>query len=324
MALARTPSEHPSGPASTSVSVNEIRVGFIGLGIMGRRIVMRLLNAGYEVHGHTRTAAKADDLVKAGMHLHGSVEATVVASDVVLSALPDETAVRSVSRAVLAAARPGQRYVEHSTISPPLAVEVARRAIAVGVDYLDAPVSGGPAGAEAGTLTIMIGGEVTVMEDLGPLLETFGERIRHCGPTGSGQSVKLVNQLLVAIHTAASAEAAVFAAGLGLDLDTVLEVVGASFGGSVMLARNLPRIGAADFSPATPSRLIAKDLEMICSEAASHDVGLRLGELAQQLFHEAAERGMAEDDMAGIVRLWDGLDLPSATSATDMNDTATT
>src|SRR6267143_2020112 len=162
-----------------------------------------------------------------------------------------------------------------------------------------------PAGAQAVTLTVMVGGEPDAFQKALPVFHAFGKNIRLCGAVGAGQAVKLVNQLLVGVHTAAIAEAAVLGAKLGADPKTVLELIGTSFGGSTMMTRNLPRFISRDFSAATPARLILKDLGIIHDEAKGAQVPLLLGGLAEQRFLEACARGLAEEDMAALVKLWE-------------------
>jgi 3-hydroxyisobutyrate dehydrogenase-like beta-hydroxyacid dehydrogenase len=149
----------------------------------------------------------------------------------------------------------------------------------------------------------MVGGEQAVYDRALPVFQSFGKNIRLCGPVGAGQAVKLVNQLLVGIHTAASAEAVVFGVSLGADPQVILELLGTSFGGSQMLLRNTPRFISRDFSAATPVGLILKDLKLIQGEAQQRHVPLQLGTLAEKIFAEASSRGMTGDDMAGVIRL---------------------
>jgi 3-hydroxyisobutyrate dehydrogenase/2-hydroxy-3-oxopropionate reductase len=172
-------------------------------------------------------------------------------------------------------------------------------------DFLDAPVSGGPAGAQGGTLTVMVGGDQAVFGRALPILQAFGKNIRLCGPIGSGQVVKLINQLLVGIHTSAIAEAAVFGARFGANPQVVLDLIGTSFGGSTMMTRNMPRFMSRDFSPATPVGLILKDLGLIHDEAKNGGIPLLLGALAEQRFSEARARGFGDEDMAALVKLWE-------------------
>ena len=138
-----------------------------------------------------------------------------------------------------------------------------------------------------------------------PVFRAFGKNIKLCGPAGAGQVVKLINQLLVGVHTAAVAEAAVFGAKLGADPRVVLEVIGTSFGGSTMMTRNVPRFISRDFGPATSITLLLKDLGLIHDEAKAANVPLLLGAVAEQRFLEARARGMGENDMASLVRLWE-------------------
>jgi 3-hydroxyisobutyrate dehydrogenase-like beta-hydroxyacid dehydrogenase len=151
----------------------------------------------------------------------------------------------------------------------------------------------------------MVGGEPVVFDRALPVLQTFGKNIRLCGPVGAGQVVKLINQLLVGVHTAAIAEAAVFGAKLGADPQIVLDLIGTSFGGSTMMTRNMPRFMQRDFSPATPVNLILKDLGLIHDEAKAAEVPLLLGALAEQRFLEARGRGYGDQDMAALVQLWE-------------------
>lgn len=291
-------------------------IGFVGLGTMGVPMVRRLLAAGFTVHGASRSPGPVALLAAEGMVPAGDVGEVAARAEVVLTALPTEEDVDEVAARLLDAGHPGQLLIEHSTISPGLARDVAARAGDVGVAYLDAPVSGGPAGAAAGTLTVMVGGAAEDFERVQQLLGAFGGTLRRCGDVGSGQVIKLINQLLVGVHTAAAAEAAVLGVALGADLETIEEVVGQSFGGSAMLSRTLPRVAQQDFSPATPVRLLLKDLGLIHDEAGRAEVPLRLGATAEQLFLESAARGHGAEDMAALVKLW-----PLATGPDDGPDT---
>ncbi len=282
-----------------------MEIGFIGLGKMGRPMVERLLAAGYPVHVFNRSRPAMDALAERGAQPVASAAEVAERADVILTALPTPESVESVYQQLAAAARGGQIYVDHSTVSPELNRRCAARLAQRGADYLDAPVSGGPSGAQAGTLTVMVGGEGAVFERAEPVLRAFGGNIRLCGPVGAGQVVKLVNQLLVAIHTAAIAEAAVFGAKLGADPQVVLELIGTSFGASAMMTRNLPRFIKEDYTPATPVGLILKDLGVIQGEAARAGVPLLFGDLAERRFREAASAGLADEDMAALVKLWE-------------------
>ncbi len=282
-----------------------MEVGFIGLGKMGRPMVERLVAAGYSVHVFNRSRPAMDALAERGAHPVDSASAVAQQADVILTALPTPESVESVYQQLAAAARSGQIYVDHATVSPELNRRCAAWLAEQGAEFLDAPVSGGPGGAQAGTLTVMVGGDEAVFQRAEPMLRAFGGNIRLCGPIGAGQVVKLVNQLLVAIHTAAIAEAAVFGTKLGADPQILLELIGTSFGASAMMTRNLPRFINQDYTPATPVGLILKDLGVIRGEAQRAGVPLILGDLAEHRFREAAGAGLADEDMAALVKLWE-------------------
>jgi 3-hydroxyisobutyrate dehydrogenase/2-hydroxy-3-oxopropionate reductase len=283
-----------------------MKVGVVGIGKMGRPMADRLITAGHEVAICNRSEnAGVRALRERGATILPVAAELATVSEVILTALPTEDAVRQVFEAMSAVASAGQLYIDHSTVSPALNRHCAEILGARGASFLDAPVSGGPAGAEAGTLTVMVGGDDATFNRALPLLEAFGGKIRLCGPIGAGQAIKLVNQYLVAVHTLASAEAAALGVRLGADLDTVRDVVGTSFGSSAMLLRNLPRFSGRDFSPATPVGLIAKDLSIIHSEAGAAGVPLLLGGLVEQSYLAAKARGWAEEDMSALVKFWD-------------------
>ncbi|MHB8487654.1 MAG: NAD(P)-dependent oxidoreductase [Candidatus Dormibacteria bacterium] len=283
-----------------------MNVGVVGIGKMGRPIADRLITAGYDVAICNRSEnAGVRSLRDRGASVRASAADLAAASEVVLTALPTEDSVRQVYAEMSQAAGAGQVYVDHSTVSPALNRHCADLLAARGAAFLDAPVSGGPAGAEAGTLTVMVGGDEAVFKRALQVFEAFGSKIRLCGPVGAGQAIKLVNQYLVAVHTLAASEAAAFAMRLGADLGTVGDVVGTSFGTSAMLLRNLPRFTARDFSPATPVGLIAKDLAIIHTEAVDAGVPLLLGGLVEQCYLEAKARGWAGEDMSALVKFWD-------------------
>lgn len=282
-----------------------MEVGFVGLGMMGRPMVERLLLAGHEVHVFNRSPGPVELLAA-----HGAMAATSAAqvaqrAQVVLAALPTPAAVDAVFAEFLSVARSGQLYADHSTVRPEQDRRWAAAFASAGADYLDAPVSGGPAGAAAGTLTVMVGGSETAFERARPIFEAFGSTVRRCGPSGAGQVVKLVNQLLVGVHTAAIAEAAVFGAAMGADPEVVQELLSKSYGGSTMMVRHMPRFISRDFTAASSITLILKDLGLIRDEARALGVPLLLGGINEQRFIEARARGMGDQDMAALVKLWE-------------------
>ncbi len=287
------------------VERDAMELGFVGLGMMGRPMVERLLGAGHRVHIHNRSRGPVDALAARGATAAESPAQVAERSEIVLTALPTPESVDEVYQELAGAARAGQVYADHSTVRPDQNRRWAAAMAVKGAAYLDAPVSGGPAGAAAGTLTIMVGGDERTLERARPVFEAFGSTIRLCGPVGAGQAVKLVNQLLVGVHTVAIAEAAVFGARLGADPQVLLDLIGKSYGGSTMMVRHMPRFMSRDFSGATPVGLILKDLGLIHDEAKEAGVPLLLGALAEQRFLEARSRGLGGEDMAALVKLWE-------------------
>jgi 3-hydroxyisobutyrate dehydrogenase-like beta-hydroxyacid dehydrogenase len=290
---------------SPSVPWGPMQAGFVGLGKMGQPMVKRLIAANHEVHVYNRSRGAVDALVKEGAKAADSARQVAERAEIVMTALPTPESVEAVYGEMAQAARAGQIYVDHSTVSPGLNRWCAEQLEKKGAGFLDAPVSGGPAGAAGGTLTVMVGGEQAIFDQAMPVFQAFGKNIRLCGGIGAGQIVKLVNQLLVGIHTSAIAEAATFGVRFGADPQVLLEVIGTSFGGSTMMTRNLPRFISRDFSPATPVGLILKDLGLIHDEARAGGVPLLLGGLAEQRFSEARARGLGDEDMAALVKLWE-------------------
>lgn len=278
-----------------------MRVGFIGLGLMGRPMVRRLLASGHQVAVHNRSRGPVDELAAGGALPAASASAAAEGAEVVLTALPTIESVRLVYSELARAATPGQVFADHSTVD----LATSRWCALALPAFLDAPVSGGPAGVEAGTLTVMAGGREEHFARARPVFEAYGGTIRLCGPTGAGTAVKLVNQLLVGIHTAAAAEAIEFGRRIGAEPEVVLEMIAPSFGGSMMLSRNGPRFIAHDFSPATPVRILLKDLGIIRGEGEGSGLAMPLGELALGDFQRLAEAGYLDRDMAAMITLYE-------------------
>jgi 3-hydroxyisobutyrate dehydrogenase-like beta-hydroxyacid dehydrogenase len=265
-----------------------------------------LLAAGFPLTVHNRSRAAVDELAAAGARPAGNPAEVARASDVVLTCLTNTQSIEDVylgPNGLIEAARPGQILVDHSTASPTTSKQCAAGARSKGADFLDAPVSGGPAGAEAATLTIMVGGEEATFERALPVFQAMGKNIRRVGPIGAGSTIKLANQLLVAINTAAVAEAMVLGVKAGADPRVMLDVLKTSFGGSNMLARNVPMMLDRKFTAGTGVNVLLKDLSLIDSLSAEMGVRILLGGVSNQIYREARALGYGEDDIAGLVRV---------------------
>ncbi|MFD1933799.1 MULTISPECIES: NAD(P)-dependent oxidoreductase [Nonomuraea] len=257
-----------------------MQVGWIGTGTMGEPMAGRLLAAGHALTVHNRTAGRTARLVERGARAAPTVAAA--GGEVVITMLP---APREVMDDVLANAVPGTVVVDCSTSAPDLARHWAEEGERRGVSVLDAPVSGGPAGAKAGTLSIMVGGDASAFALVRPLLETLGTTVVHHGPPGTGQLAKLVNQTVVAGATLAACEAYALAVHGGLDIAKVLASVGLGVAGSPLLDFLWSRLAAADLEPGFKLDHLLKDLSLVHEAAGELPMPAteRAGELAERI-----------------------------------------
>ena len=283
-----------------------MRIGFIGLGRMGKPMAINLLRAGYDLTVLNRSKAAEEELVAAGAS-HGTSPAAMGRGlDIILTCLPDVPTVESIvagDDGILSEARPGLIVVDHSTIDPETARRLAAEAQARGVEFVDAPISGGVEGAAAASLAIMAGGQRQAFQAIQPVLECLGQTVRHLGPSGAGSVAKLVNQLLMSIHSAASLEAIALGMKAGADPAALNEIIGASYGASRMWERNVPRVLEGRFLSDAPIRLVVKDQTLIDRLAQNLDLSLPLFQAARQFWSTAAGQGLAEQDVATAVRL---------------------
>jgi 3-hydroxyisobutyrate dehydrogenase-like beta-hydroxyacid dehydrogenase len=280
-----------------------MRVGFVGAGLMGTPMVRRLIEAGHDVTVSSRDPARLADT---GWRVVGSPEEAADGAEVVCSIVPDSPEVTAVVDSVLKTAGAGTVIVEMSTISPVTARHLAARCAEGGVDYLDCPVSGGPVGAEAGTLAIWVGGEAAAMERARPVLEVLGQadRVRHCGAVGAGLAVKLANNFLGAVNAAASAEALALAREAGVDPALVVEGVSDGTGANWQLANLFPRkVLRGDFEPGFRITHMAKDLRIAAEVAAEYGLDLPELELARARLDDAIARFGDDRDYGAVARL---------------------
>ena len=274
-----------------------MRVGVIGLGIMGAPMARNLLRAGHALTVHSRTQGKVDALVAAGATAGDSAAAVAAASEVVITRLPDTPVVETVvggPGGVLAGAHAGLVAIDMSTIAPDAALALATRAAASGIAFLDAPVSGGEQGAVAGTLSIMVGGDEAAFAHVRPVLEALGSRITYMGGPGQGQMTKLVNQVIGASTLAAVAEGVLLAARAGLDPAATIAAIEGGAASSWMLREQGPRMQRRDFAPGFMVRLQQKDLRLALASAERLGVPLPLTAVVQLLFTAVEARGGGE------------------------------
>lgn len=281
------------------------RLGFVGLGIMGRGMVRNLLKAGYGVRVWNRTASRADALVADGATAAASPRDVAEHADIVficVSDTPDVEAVIFGADGLAAGMRQGGLIIDMSTISPQATQQFARKLAEGGIAMLDAPVSGGSEGAERGTLSIMIGGDAAQVERARPYFEAMGKTITHVGPNGAGQTVKLVNQILVVGNMLAVSEALIFAQASGLDLEKTLEAVAGGAAGSWMLSNRGSQAIKRDFRPGFTIDLQQKDLRLALAAADAVGAPVIATSLISNLYRTLQAAGLGSEGNHALIK----------------------
>ncbi len=269
------------------VSAETTAVGWIGTGVMGSSMCGHVLDAGYRVTVHSRTKERAAPLLDRGASWAGSPADVASSADVVCAIVGYPADVREVflgPGGAVEAARSGTVLVDLTTSEPSLAAEIHRAGKDRGVETIDAPVSGGDVGARNGTLSIMVGGVETAVEEVRPLLETFGQTILRQGGPGAGQHTKMVNQILIATGMIGVCEALLYGYKAGLDLERVLESVASGAAGSWSLTNYGPRMLSGDFAPGFIVDHFVKDMGIALAEAERMELSLPGLALAKQLY----------------------------------------
>ena len=282
-----------------------MKVGFIGLGTMGLPMTKNLLKANFEVWVFSRSRGPIEEAVGLGAKEAKSAAELANHVDVVMTALPMPDDIMKVyfgEEGILASVKPETVLVDHSTVGPDLNHKIYHAAKEKGAHFLDAPISGGPMGAEAGTLTIMVGGDKEVFDRTYPVFHAMGKKILHMGESGNGSITKLINNMLVGIHTAAMSEAFVLGAKSGIDSDLLAEVIRNSTGHSYMIDRVLPLIQQRDFKQRFSIDLLYKDMGIAVELGNQILVPLELTKLAEKMIGEAKEQGHGPEDIAAIIK----------------------
>ncbi len=281
-------------------------VGLIGLGIMGMPMAQNLLKAGYSVVAYNRTASKAQELAKEdGATAVGTPREVAEACSIVITMVTDSPDVEAVVLGEGGAIEGIQRdavLIDMSTISPSVTRTIAGLLKDKGAHMLDAPVSGGSWGAIEGTLSIMVGGDKAIFDRCMPVFEAMGRNVVLTGPNGAGQTTKLVNQILVVGTMNAVAEAMVFAAKSGDDLETTIEAVKGGAAGSWQLQNLGPRLIKGDFAPGFMVKLQQKDLRLILEAAREMNLPLPVTSLVHQLFASLEAAGLGDEGTQALVK----------------------
>jgi 2-hydroxy-3-oxopropionate reductase len=288
------------------------RIGFIGLGVMGRPMARNILAAGYDVVAHTRRPEVLAELVDEGAEAASGPAAVAARADVVITMLPTSPVVSEVMLGpggVFEGVREGSLVMDMSTIDPAVSRELAEEARARGAQMLDAPVSGGDVGAQQGTLSIMVGGDAADFERARPVLQAMGRTIVHVGPHGAGQVVKACNQIVVGITYAAVSEALVLGSRSGVDPALILDVLSGGLAANRIMEMRRDNFLEHRFDPGFRVDLHHKDLAIALEAGASTDVALPFTALVQQMFQMLRARGdggLDHSALLTVVEQWAG------------------
>jgi len=287
-----------------------MKIGFIGLGIMGKPMSKNLIKAGYELTVFDLVAASVEELVKAGAGKASSAKQAAEKSDVIITMLPNSPHVKAAvlgAGGVLEGIASGKTFVDMSSIAPLASREIAAALAEKGVEMLDAPVSGGEPKAIEGTLSIMVGGKKEVFDRCVPFLSKMGSSVVLCGGIGAGNTTKLANQIIVALNIAAMSEAFVLASKSGVDPETLYKAIRGGLAGSTVLDAKAPMVMAGNFKPGFRIELHIKDLANAIE--TGHEVGVPLPLTSQvmEIMQALKVDGKAGNDHSGIVQFYEKL-----------------
>lgn len=290
------------------MSEKSTSLGYIGLGLMGAPMAIRLLEAGYPLAVWGRSAAKLEAAIAAGAEAKASAAEVARAADIVFTCLTDTEAVEAVvfgAGGIAEGAGPGKLLVDMSSIRPDGAREMAARLRAeTGMAWIDAPVSGGVVGAETGALTVMAGGEQADFDRAAPVVARLARRFTLMGPNGAGQATKLINQVLVGCAVAVLAESASLAMRAGIDAARIPEALAGGRADSLPLQQFFPKMVAGDFFVESHIRTMLKDLDTAQALARETDTAMPMTAMAAELHRLMVQRGFADDDGTALAKLY--------------------
>lgn len=281
-----------------------LKVGYIGLGLMGKSIARNILKAGFPIVVHNRSRAAVDELASEGATPANSPKEVAEQVDVVFTNLPDTPDVEKVvlgENGIIEGAHEGLIYVDNSTIKPALARRIAEKLAEKSVVALDAPVSGGDIGARNGTLTIMVGGESSALERVMPVFLAMGKTVTHVGDAGAGQVAKAANQIMVAAQMVAMGELLVFSKKAGVDPRKVVEAIKGGAAQCWTLDVKPPRLFDGNRSPGFKAYMQLKDLKIILDTAQEYDIPISATIENTNLFQQMIDSGMGELDNSAVV-----------------------
>jgi len=286
------------------------KIGFIGLGIMGRPMALNLIKAGYDLTVYDIITEKMEELIKAGAHRGSSGKDVASRSEVVITMLPNSPHVREAvlgPNGILEGALPGTILIDMSSIAPLASQEIAAKVREKGIAMLDAPVSGGEPKAVAGTLAVMVGGPEETFERVKGILLAMGSSVTRVGEIGSGNVTKLANQIIVALNIAAMSEAMVLATKAGVSPEKVFQAIRGGLAGSTVLEAKVPLVLKGNFKPGFRIELHTKDLANALDTAHELGVPVPLSSVAMEIMQALKTDGKGGDDHGGIIQFYEQL-----------------
>lgn len=287
-----------------------LKIGYIGLGLMGKPMAQNIVRAGYQLMVFNRTKSKVNDLVNAGAIEGSSPEDVARKSDIIFTNLSDSSDVLEVAlgeKSIQKGAHPGLIYIDNSTIRPDVAKNIASELGKLDVLCLDAPVSGGEVGAINGTLTIMVGGPSEALEIAMPILQVIGRKITHVGGSGAGQITKAANQIMVGAQMVAMGELLIFAQKAGVDTRKVVEAIQSGSAQCWALDQKPQRLFAGNRDPGFKSGLQAKDLRIVMDTVNQLGMKLPMSEIVTKMFNEMVTKGLQDQDNSAVIRIIEDL-----------------
>jgi L-threonate 2-dehydrogenase len=301
--------------SALGVVVGEKRkIGVIGLGAMGAGMAGSLVKAGYHAHAFDMRESAVQKLVALGATACASAEELARACDVVISVVVNAQQVEDVlfgSGQVAQNMRQGSVFVMCSTVAPAFSIDIEKRLQALGLEYLDAPISGGAAKAASGQMTMMTAGTPSAYAACGDTLHAMAAKVYKLGDeAGNGSKVKIINQLLAGVHIAAAAEAMALGLRAGVNPDELYEVITHSAGNSWMFENRMAHVLAADYTPLSAVDIFVKDLGLVLDTARASKFPLPLASTAHQMFMQASTAGFAQEDDSAVIKIFPGIELP--------------
>ena len=292
------------------MSAGKPRIGYIGLGLMGKPIAGNLLKAGYRLTVHSRSRGPVDELAALGASPADTPRAVAEASDFVFTSLPDSPDVEQVvlgPQGVREGCRPGMIFVDNSTIKPETTRSIAAQLAGIGVRALDAPVSGGDVGARAATLAIMVGGPKEAFDRVFPVFQAMGKTIAHVGDSGAGQVAKACNQIMAAATMVAMSELLLLARKAGVDPQRVIEAIRGGAAQCWTLDVKPPRLFAGERRPGFKASMMHKDLAIILDTARAFGMPLPMSALNLQLYESMLQLGMGDLDNSAVIGVYEAM-----------------